>query len=152
MARKYFSKCNQLNKHLPEGWIALGNCYAAQDESDQALSAYRTCLRLFPGCHYANLYIGMEFIRTNNLKTALVAFQDALMISSRDPLVFNEIGLVFYKQRYYNEAEAYFIRGLELCLEDKSNVSQTLTINLGHTFRKLKLEIYLILENTKMLL
>jgi len=80
----------------------------------------------------------MEFIRTNNLKTALVAFQDALMISSKDPLVFNEIGLVFYKQRYYNEAEAYFIRGLELCLEDKSIVSQTLTVNLGHTFRKLK--------------
>jgi anaphase-promoting complex subunit 6 len=123
---------------LPEGWIALGNCYAAQDESDQALSAYRTCLRLFPGCPFANIYIGMEFIRTNNLKTALVAFQDALMISNKDPLVYNEIGVVFYKQKFYEEAESHYLRGLELCLEDKSLVSQTLTINLGHTFRKLR--------------
>jgi anaphase-promoting complex subunit 6 len=123
---------------LPEGWIALGNCYAAQDESDQALSAYRTCLRLFPGCHFANLYIGMEFIRTNNLKTALVAFQDALMISHNDPLVFNEIGVVFYKQRMYDEAESHFLKGLEICKEDKSIVYQTLTLNLGHTYRKLR--------------
>ena len=138
IARKYFTKCNQLNKHLPEGWVALGNCYAAQDESEQALSAYRTCLRLFPGCHYANLYIGMEFIRTNNLKTALTAFQDSLMISVKDPLVYNEIGVVFYKQKYFEEAESHFKTGLELCGEDKSLVSQTLTINRGHTLRKLR--------------
>ena len=59
LSRKYFLKCNQLNKNFPESWIALGNCYAGQDESDQALSSYRTCLRLFPGCHCSNLYIGM---------------------------------------------------------------------------------------------
>jgi anaphase-promoting complex subunit 6 len=116
----------------------LGNCYAAQDESDQALGAYRTCLRLFPGCHYANLYIGMEFIRTNNLKTALVAFQDSLMISNCDPLVYNEIGVVFYKQKFYEESESHFLKGLEICKEVKSLVHQTLTINLGHTYRKLK--------------
>jgi Flp pilus assembly protein TadD len=80
----------------------------------------------------------MEFVRTNNLKTALVSFQDALMMSNKDPLVYSEIGVVFYKQRFYDEAEAHFMRGLELCLEDKSVVSQTLTINLGHTYRKLR--------------
>lgn len=138
VARKYFVRCNQLNKQLPEGLIALGNCYAAQDESDQALGAYRTCLRLFPGCHYANLYIGMEFIRTNNLKTALVAFQDALNVNSTDPLLYNEIGVVFYKQKRFHEAEANFLTGLEICKEDKSPVSQTLTINLAHTYRKMR--------------
>ena len=49
MARKYFLKSLQMNKHFPEGWVALGNSYASQDESDQAMGAYRTCLRLFPG-------------------------------------------------------------------------------------------------------
>jgi anaphase-promoting complex subunit 6 len=142
IARKYFSKANQLNKHFPEGWIALGNCYAAQDESDQALSAYRTCLRLFPGCHFANLYIGMEFVRTNNLKTALVAFQDALLTSNSDPLVYNELGVVFYKQKFYEEAEFHFLKGIELCREEKSSVFQSLTINLANTNRKLKYIYY----------
>jgi len=80
----------------------------------------------------------MEFIRTNNLKTALVSFQDALMISNKDPLVYNEIGVVFYKQKFFEEAETHFNRGLQLCIEDKSLVSQSLTINLGHTLRKLR--------------
>ena len=127
-----------MNKHFPEGWIALGNSYAAQDESDQALSAYRTCLRLFPGCHYANLYLGMEYIRSNNLKTALTAFREALMISSKDPLVYNEVGVVFYKQKIYDEALTHFQKGLELCKEDRSQVYQAIVINLANCYRKLK--------------
>ena len=149
ISRKYFLKCNQLNKNFPEGWVALGNSYAGEDESDQALNAYRTCLRLFPGCHYSNLYIGMEFVRTNNLKTALIAFQNALQLSQNDPLIYNEIGVVYYKQHIYEEAQNYFIKGIKMCSEDDvSSVYQTLMINLGHTYRKLKklkeaLEVYM---------
>lgn len=138
IAKKYFAKSNQINKHFPEGFIALGNCYAIQDESDQALSAYRTCLRLFPGCHTANIYAGMEYIRTNNLRTALVAFENALSISNTDPSVYNEIGVVYYKQKNFNKAKDYFLDGINSCKEDKSLVYQSLTINLGHTLRKLK--------------
>ena len=149
LSRKYFLKCNQLNKNFPEGWVALGNSYAGEDESDQALNAYRTCLRLFPGCHYSNLYIGMEFVRTNNLKTALIAFQNALQLSQNDPLIYNEIGVVYYKQHMYDEALNYFIKGIKMCSEDDvSSAYQTLMINLGHTYRKLKklkeaLEVYM---------
>ena len=140
ISRKYFLKCNQLNKNFPEGWVALGNSYAGEDESDQALNAYRTCLRLFPGCHYSNLYIGMEFVRTNNLKTALIAFQNALQLSQNDPLIYNEIGVVYYKQHMYNEALNYFIKGIKMCSEDDvSSAYQTLMINLAHTYRKLKM-------------
>ena len=139
ISRKYFLKCNQLNKNFPEGWVALGNSYAGEDESDQALNAYRTCLRLFPGCHYSNLYIGMEFVRTNTLKTALMAFQNALQLSQNDPLIYNEIGVVYYKQHIYEEAQNYFIKGIKMCSEDDvSSAYQTLMINLGHTYRKLK--------------
>ena len=142
ISRKYFLKCNQLNKNFPEGWVALGNSYAGEDESD-------TCLRLFPGCHYSNLYIGMEFVRTNNLKTALIAFQNALQLSQNDPLIYNEIGVVYYKQQIYEEAQNYFIKGIKMCSEDDvSSAYQTLMINLGHTYRKLKklkeaLEVYM---------
>lgn len=149
ISRKYFLKCNQLNKNFPEGWIALGNSYAGEDESDQALNAYRTCLRLFPGSHYSNLYIGMEFVRTNNLRTALFAFKNALTLNQNDPLIYNEIGVVNFKQQNYEEAQKYFIKGIQMCnVDDISNVYQTLMINLGHSYRKIKkfkeaLEIYM---------
>jgi len=139
LSRKYFLKCNQLNKNFPEGWIALGNSYAGQDESDQALNAYRTCLRLFPGCHYSNLYIGMEFIRTNNFKTAFITFQNALLLSVNDPLIYNEIGVVYYKQRQFDEAEKFFLKGVSICNnEDRSITTQTLILNLGHCYKKMK--------------
>ena len=139
LSRKYFLKCNQLNKNFPEGWIALGNSYAGQDESDQALNAYRTCLRLFPGCHYSNLYIGMEFIRTNNFKTAFITFQNALLLSVNDPLIYNEFGVVYYKQRQFDEAEKFFLKGVSICNnEDRSITTQTLILNLGHCYKKMK--------------
>ena len=139
LSRKYFLKCNQLNKNFPDSWFALGNSYAGQDESDQALNAYRTCLRLFPGCHYSNLYIGMEFIRTNNFKTAFITFQNALLLSVNDPLIYNEIGVVYYKQRQFDEAEKFFLKGVSICNnEDRSITTQTLILNLGHCYKKMK--------------
>jgi len=99
---------------------------------------YRTCLRLFPGCHIANLYVGMEYAKSNNLRTALLAFQEAYNISNTDPLIFNEIGVVYYKQKLYEKAKEYFLEGIKACNEDKSYVYQSLIINLGHTLRKLK--------------
>ena len=89
----------------------------------------------------------MEFIRTNNFKTAFSAFQSALALSNNDPLVYNEIGVVYYKQKLYEDAELNFKKGIEICNEDKSMTSQTLMINLGHCYRKMRkfkdaLEIY----------
>lgn len=77
LARKYFQKANKFNKNFAPGWIAFGHAYSAQDESDPAMNAYRTVGRLFPGCHYASLYIGMEYMRMNNFKTALLEFKSA---------------------------------------------------------------------------
>ena len=87
LARKYFNKANRIDKHFAASWIAFGHSFAAQDESDQAMAAYRTAARLFPGCHLASLFIGMEYLRTNNLKTALLSFQEARKICDNDPLV-----------------------------------------------------------------
>ena len=41
-----------------------------QDESDQALVAYRTAAKLFPGCHLCTLFVGIECARTNNVQLA----------------------------------------------------------------------------------
>jgi len=65
--------CN-IDKNFSGSWIAYGHCFAAQDESEQAMAAYRTAARLFPGCHLASLFIGMEYVRLNNVQTALLQF------------------------------------------------------------------------------
>lgn len=44
-----YSKATSLEGTFAPGWIGLGNAFAAQEEGDQAMSAYRTAARLFPG-------------------------------------------------------------------------------------------------------
>ena len=88
-ARKFFTKAYKIDKEYLPAWIAYGHTYAAQDQSDQAMSAYRVVARLFPGCHLANLYMGMEYLRTKNLRTALLSFQLAQKVNPKDPIVWN---------------------------------------------------------------
>ncbi len=54
-------------------------------------------LLLFEGCHHSHIFIGMEFIRTNNLKAAINSFNEALAISDADPAIYNELGVVYFK-------------------------------------------------------
>jgi anaphase-promoting complex subunit 6 len=139
LARKYFNKANRLDKHFAASWIAFGHAFAAQDESDQAMAAYRTAARLFPGCHLAPLFIGMEYLRTNNLRTALLSFSEAQRISGNsDPLVHNEVGVVLYKQRSFDQAKEHFANALSLCNESNSRTYETILINLAHCHRKIK--------------
>jgi len=63
------------------------------------MSVYRTISRLFPGCYSAHLYMGMEYLRTNNLKTATFSFNYAKDINNNDPLIFNEMGVILFKQK-----------------------------------------------------
>lgn len=96
------------------------------------MAAYRTAARLFPGCHLANLFIGMEYLRTNNLKTALLSFNESKKICDSDPLVFNEIGVVYYKQKQYENAKDAFVNAMSLCNESNSKTYETILINLAH--------------------
>lgn len=90
-----------LDRNFIYAWIGLAHSYAIQDESDQAMSIYRTVSRLFPGCYAAHLYMGMEYLRTNNLKTAQLSFNYAKEINGTDPLVYNELGVIQFRQRNY---------------------------------------------------
>ena len=65
-ARRFFGKATQLAPRHAPAWIAYGHAFAAQDESDQALAAYRTAARLFPGLHEPVLGMGREYQHMNN--------------------------------------------------------------------------------------
>ena len=54
----FMSKSTKLDGKFAPAWIGFGNAFAAQEETDQAVSAYRTAARLFQGSHLALLYIG----------------------------------------------------------------------------------------------
>ena len=80
----------------------------------------------------------MEYLRTNNLKTAMLSFQYAKDINNNDPLIYNELGVIYFKQRLYNEAREMFLAALKLCDVAINWIVETVLSNLAHTYRKLK--------------
>jgi anaphase-promoting complex subunit 6 len=63
-----------------------------------------------------------------------MSFNDAQRINDQDPLVYNEIGVVFYKQKQYEQAKDQLSRALSLCHESTNNSStyETILLNLAH--------------------
>lgn len=113
--RRHCSKATTLEPTYAPAWIGFGNSFAAQDESDQAMSSYRTASSLFPGSHLPPLYIGMEYVRTNNLVQAQEYLRQAVSICPTDPLVYNELGTVHYKRKEFARAIEMFNKALQLC-------------------------------------
>ena len=132
-ARRYFNKATTVEPQFAPAWIGFGIAFTAQDESDQAMAAYRTASRLFPGSHVPLLCTGMEYIRTNNLKLAEQLLLQSSKMCPSDPSVLNEIGVVNYKQGYYEEAITFFTRALELSKHEPA----TFYSNLAHAYRKI---------------
>ncbi|KAM3131138.1 hypothetical protein pb186bvf_016718 [Paramecium bursaria] len=138
IARKQFQKAISMDQHLIYAWIGLAHSYAIQDESDQAMSIYRSISRQFPGCYQAHVYIGMEYLRTNNLKTALLSLEQARQINPTDPMIYNEIGVIYFKQRQFADALESFLTALAYCQNSNHKIKESSLQNLGHTYRKLK--------------
>ena len=101
------------------------------------MGIYRGCQRLFPGSHLPHLYIGMEYLRTNNLETAMLSFQKANEINMEDPIVFNEIGVTCYNKKDYSKAKEHFMKAIFLCSDAAEWIREDILCNLAQSYRKL---------------
>lgn len=140
-AQRYFHKSAKLCPRFAPAWIGFGNAFAAQDESEQAMAAYRSASRLFQGSHVPLMFIGMEYLRTNNLPLAKHFLQGAKRLCPSDPMVSNELGVVEIRQGNYDEAEEIFLEVLELFqrLPERAplrDACESSVFNLGQTYRK----------------
>ena len=62
----------KLDKRLANAWVVLGHVLAAQEESEHAISAFRSASRLLPGDHLPLVYMAKELVRTNYLSLVRV--------------------------------------------------------------------------------
>ena len=111
-ARRHFSKATALDRNSAPAWVGFGHAFAAQDESDQALAAYRAAARLFPGLHTPVLGMGMEYARMNNLGLAERLFRAAHELCPEDARVCHEIGALEYRNGRYASAERWLTAAL----------------------------------------
>ena len=77
------------------------------------------------GCHLPLLYIGMEYVATNNVAMAQQHFTQAHAIAARDPAVLHELGVVAFRTGRHEAAAAFFSRGLTLTRVEPGNMAQS---------------------------
>jgi anaphase-promoting complex subunit 6 len=139
-ARRYFSKASMMDPHFGPAWIGFAHTFAAEGEHDQAISAYSTAARLFMGTHLPQLFLGMQNHMLNNMTLADEFLKTAYGLCKTDPLLLNEMGVVFYHQDKLEESVAMFLKALQIADDIDSDSSAWISTraNLGHALRRLQ--------------
>ncbi|KAF2023572.1 TPR-like protein [Setomelanomma holmii] len=139
-ARRYFSKASMMDPHFGPAWIGFAHTFAAEGEHDQAISAYSTAARLFQGTHLPQLFLGMQNLQLNNLSLAREYLKTAYDLCETDPLLLNEMGVVYYNEGQLLEAVQFFRRAIHLAEQNEAEADAFLPtrINLAHALRKNK--------------
>ncbi|KAL8682697.1 MAG: hypothetical protein Q9186_001293 [Xanthomendoza sp. 1 TL-2023] len=137
-ARRFFSKASMMNPHFGPAWIGFAHTFALEGEHDQAVSAYGTAARLFQGTHLPQLFLGMQHLQLNNPTLAHEYLTTAHTLCRTDPLLLNEMGVVFYHLDHLPEAIQLFNRALTIADEIDSEPTFWLATraNLGHAYRR----------------
>lgn len=137
-ARKYFSKATHLNPNFGQAWIGFAHTFAVEGEHEQAISAYAFAARLFPGTHLPNLFLGMQHLQMNNLNLAEEYLLTSYQICNSDPLLLNELGVIYFHKRSLLKAEMFFQEALGAAkyLNSDSKTWISIHTNLGHVYRR----------------
>lgn len=138
-ARKFFSRSSILDPNFGQAWIGFAHTFAAEGEHEQAISAYSTASRFFPGTHLPNLFLGMQYLQMNNLILAEEYLLSSFEICSLDPLLLNELGVIYYHKNDLSIAENYFLQALNASklLDSDSKAWISIHSNLGHVYRRM---------------
>ncbi len=137
-ARRFFSKASTMDSHFGPAWIGFAHTFAAEGEHDQAISAYSTAARLFQGTHLPQLFLGMQNLQLNNMTLAHEYLNAAHALCSTDPLLLNELGVVFYHLDHLSEAINIFNSALAIAADIDSDPRAWIATraNLGHAYRR----------------
>ncbi|KAA8894469.1 hypothetical protein FN846DRAFT_973860 [Sphaerosporella brunnea] len=138
-ARRFFSKASMMDPHFGPAWIGFAHTFAAEGEHDQAISAYSTAARLFQGTHLPQLFLGMQHLQLNNITLADEYLNTAFSLCKSDPLLLNELGVVFYHKDALKESIQLFKKALQIADEIDSNPKAWVATkaNLGHAYRRM---------------
>ena len=153
-ARRFFSQASVLDPTLTAAWLGFAHTFSIEGEHEQAISAYSTAARLFPGTHLPNLFLGMQNLALGNLKLAkeyLKLSWDTCALQQQpqegegkeppmvsDPLLLNELGVVFYHEQDYARAISSFSSALSLAerLNSPPRAWVATRTNLAHSLRR----------------
>jgi anaphase-promoting complex subunit 6 len=135
-ARRALARATTAAPHFAPGWIAYGHAFAAGDETEQALAAYRTAARLFQGAPAPLLWMGVEYGRAANWPLARQFLSAARDACSGDGAPHHELGCVALRCGDAHRAEKHFRDAIALAPQPLAAAWEPALLGLGHALRK----------------
>jgi Flp pilus assembly protein TadD len=104
-------------RQLADVQVALGRSLETEDETAQAITAYKDALRLDPSRADAGLRLAILYDKEGKFTESLPLYQKALAAYTGNPDIFCDMGYSLYLQRRYGEAETNLRQALALAPE-----------------------------------
>jgi anaphase-promoting complex subunit 3 len=142
-----------LDARSPEAWCAMANAFSLEGDGSSAISALERAVQVRPSNSYPYTLLGQEYLAIDNHDRAFAAFREAVKLDSRHYRGWYGLGLLYYNQSKFTEAQAHFLRALEInphsaILHTCLGLCFYAKRELGHTLPYLKMALNISPQNT----
>ena len=105
-----------LEKHYfrPETWIALGNCYSANEDHETAIKFLERAIQLDPTNAYAYCLVGHEHSTKENYEDSKIYYEKAINYDPSNVRAYWGLGLIHSKTEKYSKAIDYFTIAIQI--------------------------------------
>lgn len=105
---------HEMNKHAPETWCVLGNCFSLQNEHEKALEYFQTAIKQDSYFAYAHTLSGHEYVEIEDFEKARKAYTEALKKDERHFRALWGLGNVAQKQEKYQDAKNHYENAIKV--------------------------------------
>eukprot|EP00741_Cyanophora_paradoxa_P021255 tig00021348_g20515.t1 len=123
-----------LDKHAPQSWCVLGNCFSLQREHETALKFFQRAIQVDPQFTYAYTLAGHEYVANEDFDRALQCYRNAIRTDDRHYNAWYGLGNIYFRQEKYELAEYHFRRAI--AIHPRSSVLYSYLGMVQHSNRK----------------
>lgn len=104
----------EFDKHSPQVWCVVGNCFSLQKEHETALKFFQRSIQLDPDFTYAYTLCGHEYVANEDFEKAICMYRHAIKTDERHYNAWYGLGAIYYRQEKYELAEYHFRKALSV--------------------------------------
>lgn len=121
LSLKFLRKLIKKDNNIKDSWLLMGHILSLQEETEHALSSYRTAIRIDPQCKISLLSLSRELIKANNIYLAIHSLSHLKDVTNHDPFVLNELGVACFKIKKFIESIECFNQAIRIIQKDLHN-------------------------------
>ncbi|KAK8805454.1 hypothetical protein WA158_002110 [Blastocystis sp. Blastoise] len=113
-ARMYIQKCITKEYSFLPSWILLAYTCNLQKERGHVITALSSAVTHSPTNYIPLLSLSREYILNHNYILAAQCLTQCLSLNTTDPLVYNELGIIYYYNKDYKRAIELFLKAIDI--------------------------------------